>query len=126
REFALLADRGAGDRGPLRKPALLSLARRAVRLFVRIYRAHPDVPDHEPGQPPRVLRRPSPPSWSRDEWPCADLALLTSEPEHPGQDDEQRNQDGHAVGHVSEEARHPDPALLGDGLDHEVRAVADV
>src|SRR4051794_30822220 len=39
---------------------------------------------------------------------------------------EHRREDRDRPHHVAEEARHPDVVLLGDRLDHEVRAIADV
>ena len=42
-------------------------------------------------------------------------------------DDEHREQDAEGeLRHIAKEARHLDPFLLGDGLDHKVGAVADI
>ena len=44
----------------------------------------------------------------------------------PGQDQEQRDQDTHGPGHVTEEAGHGHALFFGDGTHHEVGGVADV
>src|SRR3954462_12690320 len=46
--------------------------------------------------------------------------------EHKPRQQKYRDQHGARPQHVAEEARHPDAALAGDRIDHEVRRVADI
>jgi hypothetical protein len=58
--------------------------------------------------------------------PGARLEPDASPKEDQGLEQEYRDQDGQRPQHVPAEARHLDPGMLGDGLDHEIRTIADV
>ena len=94
---------------------------KALLVHIRSFRPAQRVPNggqfHPQCRPPRAR--------AKGPVPCPPLTSLSCE-EQPAGEEEGRDQHASRPQHVGEEMRHAHALVPGDGIDHEVRRVADI